>query len=545
MIKNLPLFWKVMLPILAGMVLLLSLGAWLTLDLRRQMAEESGLMAARSLASTVVNMRRFYTEHVVDRAQAAGMHVRPDWEADPQALPLPATLTRELSKLNELPGGEMRLFSRWPFSNRTAAETRLDDFEQQALAHLEAAPGTAFWRVEQREGQPVYRYALADRMSTQACVNCHNAHPQSPRAGWKLGDVRGVFEVAIPLGGMKAGVDAFIARTLALLGVSLLLTVGLIWVVVHRVGRELQQASAAAERIARFELDAAVPAAQSSNETGRLLQALEQLKSAQAEVVQSETLASLGAMVAGIAHEVNTPIGTTVTAASTLNDRFAQIRAQLALGTMSKSNLQEFLQTGQQLSELALNCGTRAAELIASFKQVAVDQASERRREFELRSLVMDVLATLRPQLKNRSCRIEMEVEVPENIQCDGYPGPLGQVLSNLVLNAAIHAFEGREQGRIRITARQETPETLLLQVEDDGIGMSAQTAARAFEPFFTTRAGRGGSGLGLAICQRIVRSLLMGELELSSTPGQGSVFSLRLPRVTPELLQPASDGVR
>lgn len=535
--KNLPLFWKVMLPILGGLGLLLLLGGWLALDMRERMSQEAGLMAARSLAGNVVNIRKFYAEHVVKRALAAGMEVKPDWDADPHSLPLPATLTRELAKLageGHNGAGNMRLFSRHPFLFRTAEETKLDEFERAALNHLQAYPDGEYWRVETVHGRTIYRYAMADRMSAAACVTCHNSHPQSPRHDWQLGDVRGALEVSVPLRGMESGINAFIARTLLVLGMSMLIIFGLIWFVVRRVGHDIQQASAAAERIARFDLDANVPASESTDETGRLLLALERLKTTQAEVVQSEAMASLGAMVAGIAHEVNTPIGSALTAASTLQDRFHELRSQLDAGGLKKSSLDEFVSTGRQLADLVVRCNGRAAELMASFKQVAVDQTSERRREFDVGALVEDVVSTLQPLLRKQPTKISVTTDIATGILCDGYPGPLAQLVANLIQNAALHAFEGRETGRIELKV-EESGDRLLLHVADDGLGMDEATIARIFDPFFTTKAGRGGSGLGLAICRRIASAVLGGTLEVESAPGRGSHFTLRLPRTAPQ----------
>lgn len=259
--------------------------------------------------------------------------------------------------------------------------------------------------------------------------------------------------------------------------------------------------------------------------------ALAQLKQTQQELVKAETLASLGSMVAGVSHELNTPIGNALTVASTLSHRFSNFSEQVDSDAIKRSSLKDFAAQGQEMAALIERSVHRAAELIASFKQVAVDQISERRRSFELRDLVNDVVATLRPGFKNQTWRVE--IDVPEGLTCDSFPGPLGHVLSNLVQNAAIHGFDGRSDGCIAITAVGLGSE-VEIAVADDGVGMDERTLAHVFDPFFTTRLGKGGSGLGLSICHRLSTSVLGGTLRVTSVKGQGSSFILRLPREVP-----------
>lgn len=262
--------------------------------------------------------------------------------------------------------------------------------------------------------------------------------------------------------------------------------------------------------------------------TSELTQAIERLRETQEELLHSEKLASLGALVAGISHDLNTPIGNTLTVATTLQDRVRNFNATMAKGDLKKSVLLEFLQTTEEMSDLLERSSRRAAELVASFKQVAADQVSERRRTFDLKEVIDDVLMTLRPALKNTPWQVSSDI--PLGIACDSYPGPLGQVLSNLVQNACLHAFEGRSQGVVSIVASTPVEGWVRLTVSDDGIGMDAATLARVFDPFFTTRLGRGGSGLGMSISYRIVTSLLGGAISAESTPGEGTRFTVMFP---------------
>ncbi|MBL8486374.1 MAG: PAS domain S-box protein [Rhodocyclaceae bacterium] len=260
-----------------------------------------------------------------------------------------------------------------------------------------------------------------------------------------------------------------------------------------------------------------------------LSRTLENLQAAQEELVRVEKQASLGALVAGVAHELNTPIGNGVMAVTTLRDATAEFKARSAAG-LKRSALDDFLRSVDTGSEIAARNLGRAAELIASFKQVAVDQTSNQRRRFHLREVVDEILLTLGPQL--RHCVATIEVQVPADIALDSYPGALGQVLTNLIANAAAHAFEGRLRGTIRIEAEREGPDAMVLRVADDGVGIPEALLPRVFDPFVTTRMGKGGTGLGLHIVHNVVTQALGGKVRVASQ--DGTCFFIHLPLSAP-----------
>ena len=173
----------------------------------------------------------------------------------------------------------------------------------------------------------------------------------------------------------------------------------------------------------------------------------------------------------------------------------------------------------------------RAAELIGNFKQVAVDQISMRRRRFDLRQVCEEVLSTLQPKLRRHPHRVE--VDVPAGILLDSYPGPFEQVLTNFLLNSVIHGLAGREDGVMTIRAAVDA-DRVRIDYLDNGGGMDAAAASRAFDPFFTTRLGQGGSGLGLYIVHNLVTGALGGSIDLHTAPGEGIHFSLLLPLEAP-----------
>ena len=257
------------------------------------------------------------------------------------------------------------------------------------------------------------------------------------------------------------------------------------------------------------------------------LAALERLQEAQKQLVQSEKMASLGGLVAGVAHEINTPVGVGVTAASHLTDEIARVRAAAANNQLTRSQFQDFLELSQQSSRMILSNLARAVELIQSFKRVAVDQSTDERRSITISEYLKEILLSLRPKLKQLPHRVE--VDCPEGLQLRTVPGAWSQIITNLVLNAYSHAFTPERPGRVKISVSQHGQE-LLLRVEDDGLGIAEDVLPRIFDPFFTTKRGHGGTGLGLNIVYNLVSQTLGGSIEVSSEPGQGTRFNIRLP---------------
>jgi signal transduction histidine kinase/ligand-binding sensor domain-containing protein len=261
-------------------------------------------------------------------------------------------------------------------------------------------------------------------------------------------------------------------------------------------------------------------------------EAYRRLQLAQAQLVEREKLASLGALVAGVAHELNTPIGNSLLVASTLQESSRRFAEQAQGGALRRSDLERFCAHAEESGSLLVRGLGRAAQLVASFKQLAVDQTSDQRRSFDLAKVCEEVALTLENRL--RRDEHQLALEVPAGLQFDSFPGPLEQVLSNLVLNAVLHGFEGRSGGRMRLSAEAVGAERVRLVFSDDGRGIPAELLPRIFDPFFTTKMGTGGSGLGLHICYTIVSSLLGGQIAVSSVAGQGTRFELLLPRVAP-----------
>lgn len=268
-------------------------------------------------------------------------------------------------------------------------------------------------------------------------------------------------------------------------------------------------------------------------------QVLKNLQDTQDELVRSEKLAALGAMVAGVAHELNTPIGNSLMVASHVLKASARINDAVKSG-LKRSMLEEFLSDITSASDILVRNLNKAAELVSSFKQVAVDQTSSLRRRFKLEEIVTEISTVLAPSI--RKTPYLLTHQIPAEISLDSFPGPLGQVLTNLINNAILHGFSGRGHGTINISAALRAAENeVTLTVIDDGLGIPTETLPRIFDPFFTTRQGSGGTGLGLNITHNIVTGILGGRIGVSSVVGQGACFSIVIPLSAPEKIPEGS----
>ncbi len=264
----------------------------------------------------------------------------------------------------------------------------------------------------------------------------------------------------------------------------------------------------------------------------KLQRSLDDLQRAQVHLVQSEKMAALGGLVAGVAHEINTPVGVGVTAASHLQMMVRDAGERYRTGQLTRGEMEEFLKNADTATQMVLSNLGRAADLVRSFKQVAVDQSSNTRRQFRLKGYLEEVLTSLGPTLKRT--RHAVNIECADELSLYSHPGAYSQIITNLVMNSVIHGFEGIEAGHITI-AVSEQPEGLLLRYSDDGKGIAPEHLKKIFDPFFTTRRGQGGSGLGLHVVYNLVTQTLGGAITCESAPGQGVRFEIRAPMMPAE----------
>ena len=259
--------------------------------------------------------------------------------------------------------------------------------------------------------------------------------------------------------------------------------------------------------------------------------ALRHLRETQNSLIEAEKLAALGRLVAGVAHEINNPLGTSLTVASSLERKCRLFASEVALGTLKRSSLNDFVDAVQDASAQLLVSLTRAAELVQSFKQVAADRNNSDLRSFDLGDLTEQLAVGLRPALPKHG--VSLHVQCQPNLSMNSYPGSYGQVLTNLFLNSIAHAFPDARQGTIDIKVSASGANDVEIVFADDGCGMSPDVRRQAFDPFFTTRRHQGCTGLGLHIVHSIVIDRLGGRLDLRSEPAKGTTVRLR----------PAADG--
>jgi PAS domain S-box-containing protein len=266
---------------------------------------------------------------------------------------------------------------------------------------------------------------------------------------------------------------------------------------------------------------------------GELNATLQTLRHTQHELLSSEKMASLGSLVAGIAHELNTPIGNSLLASTALHDRVLDFEQQVSAGNLRRSQLTAHLDEVCTASTLISGSLHKAAELISSFKQIAVDQTNDQRRAFDLLAAVQDTIATYMPRLRRVPC--EVTLQIPAGLVLDSYPGGLYQILNNLITNALTHAFEQRQGAAITVSAERLEGDSIALAFSDNGSGMSDDVLKRVFDPFFTTKMGQGGTGLGMNIVYNIVTGVLGGRISIDSSLGAGTTIRMLLPRVAPQ----------
>ena len=269
---------------------------------------------------------------------------------------------------------------------------------------------------------------------------------------------------------------------------------------------------------------------ESTNE--ELKVSLETLERAQDQLVQSEKMAALGELVAGVAHEINTPVGVGVTAASFLDAKTREFSKVYESGELKRSELEAYLKTVQEVSSSILLNMERAAELISSFKRVAVDQSSETRRRFNLKEYIDEILLSLRPRYKKTSHTISVACD--PDIELKSYPGAFSQILNNLIMNSLLHGFKEMEEGRISVQITREDG-TVTFIYRDNGCGMNEEQKEKVFDPFFTTMRAKGGTGLGMSIVFNLVTQTLKGQIHVESEPGQGVCFTMTFSELSQE----------
>ncbi len=255
--------------------------------------------------------------------------------------------------------------------------------------------------------------------------------------------------------------------------------------------------------------------------------AIRDLEKRQNESIENEKMAALGGLVAGVAHEINTPLGIGVTAVSHLRIKTEQIDNDYKTGKMKKSSLEKYLSMAMESTEIVLSNLRRASKLVSGFKQIAVDQSIEERRKFDLKEYMDEILLSLKPKFKGTNYKINFECD--QGMVIDNYPGAFSQVITNLIMNSLIHGFDGLDQGVIDMFVTNWAGR-ISISYRDDGKGMSKEIVNKIFDPFFTTKRGHGGTGLGMHLVYNLITKNLGGNINCQSIEGDGTTFIIDLP---------------
>ena len=606
-------------------------------------AESEALKDARAFSSVISIVRSYYASNVSARILAGHGNVvlTERYKEFPGGVPIPATLSIELGEKIRAESVDQSLqfyfVSDAPFLRR--ARPPLSDFQGEALkAFRRQDSASEYWRVEDDSNPPRLRLALPVRMEA-GCVACHNAHPDSPVRNWKVGDVRGIQEVAVDLAileqadqsGFLAGYmllfmgsglaalresrrnnarlrrvnedleasqrqaeqrEAMLKQTVAELGTKttvierapfgVLLAepggTGLRFSYVNPAfcqqtgflpeelvgsgmpllfGPQTAEASmtalrAAVDGVQTTELEMVLHRRDGSplwtrvllfptyddqqqlqhyvacvSDISEIRRAEDERQRLAGELHESMKLESLGLTIAGIAHDLNTPIGVAITASSHLEQVARQFTASAAKAPPTPEDLQRFASRLERSVELVRNNLNKAAVLVRSFKQTTADATRVEWSKVVLKSFLDTILVSVSPLMRRARC--EVTVVCPEQLSLRTEPGSLGRALTNLLINATIHAFEGREDRRVRIEVSQ-TETGIRITCADNGTGMSEEAVSKAFTPFFTTKRSHGGSGLGLFSSRRTVEQVLGGKLTMETAQGLGTAFHIDLP---------------
>ena len=401
----------------------------------------------------------------------------------------PAYMTRLIAEMAQSDSGAIfRLTS----LNPIRPENTADAWETRSLQAFETGTQEVT-SVELAGGVELLRY-MAPLRVTEPCMQCHK------KQGYHVGDIRGGISVSQHYAPIAAPTNANVRQsTLTYASVFILIT-ALGWLLLELLRKRWLE----------------------------LAGKFKELEDTRGELVHSEKMASLGRMVAGFAHELNTPVGVAVGAVSQHEDTIKCIEQMLTQEEVNEDALRVELASLRQGGALALSNLQRAAKLVQSFKRTSIDQTSDEVRRFALKELISDVLFTLQHELKRLP--IQVQVACPAELQLHGTPGLLEQLLTNLLMNAVQHAFDnGKRSGTIHITASC-TDNDVHLVCADDGAGIQPEQMAHIFEPFYTTRRGQGGSGLGLYVCYNIVTAQLGGTIQCESTSNAGCRFDIHFP---------------
>jgi len=572
------LVWKIITPVFFILSLLIAgVMYYLPAALKENAVSNAELKAQETVVEFKL-LRDYYAKHIITEVLSETELEVGINHLQQGVIPLPATMIHDLSEIYSKRGTILKLYSPFPFPQRE--ERQLDTFATNAWLHLKASPESSYSKVITRpDGSTFVRVAVADKLISPTCVNCHNNHPLSPKSDWTLNQIRGVLEVDTQiddtiLNGYNLGIRLSLLICVAIALVILLIFYlhnSLILSPIRKLAHMMETVTKLGGKSpltlppqldlnpkSNNEIDylysafigqqKTLEAREKSileyqeileNRVRHSTQALEersselnvtqtQLKAAQKEIIQGEKLTALSKMISSISHEISTPMGVATTAASYISDEAKQIKDKLSNSLIKQSEFEKYLADNQEAGELVQRNLIRAGELMHAFKQVAVDQISEQSRTIDLQHYIDEILISLKPCYKDSP--ITIQNEVLSGIKLHIVPGAIAQIITNLIMNSIIHGFDnGQKAGVISITCSRELGK-ITLCYRDNGSGIPPDILPHVFEQFYTTQKEDGGSGIGMFIIQELVTESLNGHIEITSEAGAGINVTITLP---------------
>jgi signal transduction histidine kinase len=429
---------------------------------------------------------------------------------------------------------QTQIFFRQVSTNPLNTLNKANDDETKLISKFNNKSIAEYTDIIRKDGKNYLYHAIAFKKITQSCMRCHSTPEQAPKGlidhygsesgfGYILGEINAITSVTTSL-----EEDEAVARDyLSLLAFITLVLFIVLFILMERMlskMKKIQRIEAYSVELKdySFELEAKV-----TERTLELQNSLELIQETQAHLVETEKMASLGRLVAGVAHEINTPVGVSVTAASHLGQSADDFMKMYEDNKVTQTDFEHFIAVSKESTDIILKNLERAADLISSFKSISVDQSSGDIREINLREYFDAVLLSLHPKLKKTEHTVTVHCD--KNIEVTIAAGALSQIITNLIDNALIHAFEEMNKGEIVLTA-DKADNILTIIYEDDGKGLTEEGRANFFEPFYTTKRSKGGSGLGTHVIFNLVTQSLKGTINLESQLDQGLKLTITIP---------------
>ena len=546
----------------------------------------SSILYAKSNIAQYLTLREYYTREVIDVAQQhSNLEVDIFAQNKPNTIPLPATMIHELSDIlkNKDSHIKLNIYSKYPFPNRN--NKKLDTFEKESLDFLEKNPSETFVKRQIYNNKDSVRVVVADVFSSNTCVSCHNALPNSPKRDWKLNDVGGALEIIVPIDKVIAtnnkntvqiSIIIFIILTVLIVAIYFYIDLKIIKSIekisdfvqnvkdgdledelVLEQNNELKSLSTninamkislkdsltmfynenqvrrkAQENVTalntQLEQKVKIRTKELNLRNNELIKTLRELKATKDDLLESQRMAAIGELVGAVTHEINTPLGISVTTSSFIESITKDLKKLYKSDDMSEDDFENYLESVQNNIKIILDSLERVSKMLRSFKHIAIDQTIEDKREFYLKEYIDEILLSLRNKTKKYKHKIIIDID--ESIKIDSYPGYFYQIITNFINNSYLHGFEGIKEGTVNISANIHDDELEFIY-EDNGNGAKKEVLDHVFEEYYTTRKGEGGTGLGLSIVHNLVVNKLNGTIDISSEENKGFKYVILIPK--------------